>query len=144
MDSQGATLPPHVLIFPLPIQGHVNSMLKLVELLCLSSFDITFIVLEFSHRRLLKHTTVVSHFKRYPGFRFQSISDGLPNDHPRTGEQVMDILPATKNITGPLLRKMMVEKNLFASNTRRPITCIIADVVLSFCCDFARLLPQLL
>ncbi|KAL2548758.1 UDP-glycosyltransferase 85A1 [Forsythia ovata] len=138
MGSQGATLPPHVLIFPLPIQGHVNSMLKLAELLCLSGLDITFIVSEFGHRRLLKHTTVVSRFERYPGFRFQSISDGLPDDHPRAGERVMDILPATKNITGPLFKNMMVEKNLFASDTRRPITCIIADGVLSFCGDFAE------
>ncbi|CAI9772959.1 unnamed protein product [Fraxinus pennsylvanica] len=138
MDSQGATLPPHVLIFPVPIQGHVNSMLKLAELLCLSGLDITFMVSDFSHARLLKHTTVVSRFNQYPGFRFQSITDGLPADHPRVGEQVMDILSSTKNITAPLFKQMMIEKNLFASETRRSITCIIADGVLTFAGDFAE------
>ncbi|KAL2525782.1 UDP-glycosyltransferase 85A3 [Abeliophyllum distichum] len=138
MSSQGATLPPHVLIFPLPIQGHVNSMLNLAELLCLSSLDITFMVSDFSHTRLLKHTTIASRFERYAGFSFQSISDGLPYDHPRAGDQIMDMLPSTKNITGPLFKQMMLEKNLFASESRRPITCIIADGVLSFAGDFAE------
>ncbi|CAA3011328.1 7-deoxyloganetic acid UDP-glucosyltransferase [Olea europaea subsp. europaea] len=138
MGSYGATIPPHVLIFPLPIQGHVNTMLKLAELLCLSSLDVTFMVSEFSHSRLLKHSTVISRFEQYPRFHFESISDGLHDDHPRAGEQVMDILPSTKNITGPLFKQMMVEKNLLSSNTRRPVTCIIADGVLSFACDFAE------
>ncbi|CAI9779577.1 unnamed protein product [Fraxinus pennsylvanica] len=137
MDSQGATLPPHVLIFPVPIQGHVKSMLNLAELLCLSGLDITFMVSDFSHNRLLKHTTVVSRFKQYPGFRFQSITDGLPDDHSRAGQEVMDLLPSTKNITAPLFKQMMVEKNLFASETRRPVTCIIADGSLPFVGDFA-------
>nr|ALV83447.1 putative 7-deoxyloganetic acid-O-glucosyl transferase 1 [Olea europaea subsp. europaea] len=138
MDSQGATLPPHVLIFPVPIQGHVNSMLMLAELLCLSGLDITFMISDFSHSRLLKHTTVGSRFKQYPGFRFQTITDGLPDDHPRVGEKVMDILPSTKNTTAPLFKQMMVEKNFFASETRRPITCIIADGSLPFAGDFAE------
>nr|AGX93067.1 7-deoxyloganetic acid UDP-glucosyltransferase-like protein [Cinchona calisaya] len=137
-SSQDSNLPPHVLIFPLPIQGHVNSMLRLAELLCLSDLDITFIVSEFSHNRLLKHTSVALRFARYPGFRFQTISDGLPDDHPRAGEQVMDIMPAIKNVTGPLFKRMMIEKNCFASANRRPITCIIADGVLSFAGDFAE------
>ncbi|KAL2548797.1 UDP-glycosyltransferase 85A5 [Forsythia ovata] len=137
MSSQEASLPPHVLIFSLPVQGHVNSMLKLAEILCVSGLDITFMVSDFSHSRLLKHTTA-SRFERYAGFSFQSISDGLPDDHPRAGEQVMDILPSTKNITGPLFKQMMLEKNLFASESRRPITCIIAEEVLSFTGDFAE------
>ncbi|CAI9091610.1 OLC1v1026682C1 [Oldenlandia corymbosa var. corymbosa] len=138
MGSEDQNLPPHVLIFPLPIQGHVNSMLRLAELLCLAQLDITFIVSEFSHDRLLKHTTVASRFGIYPGFRFQNISDGLPDDHPRAGERVMDILSGTKNVTGPLFKQMMIEKNCFASATRRPVSCMIADGVLSFVGDFAE------
>nr|U3U992.1 RecName: Full=7-deoxyloganetic acid glucosyltransferase; AltName: Full=UDP-glucose glucosyltransferase 8; Short=CrUGT8; AltName: Full=UDP-glycosyltransferase 709C2 [Catharanthus roseus]BAO01109.1 UDP-glucose iridoid glucosyltransferase [Catharanthus roseus] len=138
MGSQETNLAPHVLIFPLPIQGHVNSMLRLAELLCLAELDITFIVSEFSHSRLIKHTNVASRFARYPGFQFQPISDGLPDDHPRAGERVMDILPSTKNVTGPLFKQMMVENKCFSSATRRPITCIIADGVLSFAGDFAQ------
>nr|AGX93071.1 7-deoxyloganetic acid UDP-glucosyltransferase-like protein [Vinca minor] len=138
MGSEEKNFPPHVLIFPLPIQGHVNSMLRLAELLCLAKLDITFVVSDFSHNRLIKHTNVASRFARYPGFQFQTISDGLPDDHPRAGEKVMDILPSTKNVTGPLFKRMMIENNCFASSTRRPTTCIIADGVLSFAGDFAE------
>ena len=34
---------PHVLIFPLPAQGHVNSMLNLAQLLSLAGLNITFL-----------------------------------------------------------------------------------------------------
>nr|XP_027109740.1 7-deoxyloganetic acid glucosyltransferase-like [Coffea arabica] len=139
MGSEKANLPPHVLIFPLPIQGHVNSMLRLAELLCLAGLDVTYIVSDFCHNRLLTHTNVSSHFARYPGFSFQTISDGLPDDHPRAGEGFVDIMPAIKMVTGPLFKRMMIEKGCFASSgARSPVTCIIADGVLSFAGDFAE------
>ncbi|KAL3523919.1 hypothetical protein ACH5RR_016753 [Cinchona calisaya] len=138
MASQGAKLPPHVLIFPLPIQGHISSMLRLAELLCLAELHVTFIVSEFCHNHLLKHTNVESRFACYPGFSFQTISDGLPEDHPRAGERFADIMPALRRVTALLFNKMMIEKKWFASSTRRPITCIIADGVLSFTADFAE------
>lgn len=50
----------------------------------------------------------------------------------------MDILPGTKNVTGPLFKKMMREKSCFGTSTRRPVSCIIADGVLSFAADFAE------
>ncbi|KAL3523921.1 hypothetical protein ACH5RR_016755 [Cinchona calisaya] len=138
MGSQAANLPPHVLIFPLPVQGHVNSMLRLAELLCLAKLHVTFIVSDFCHDRLLKHTNVESRFVCYPGFSFQTISDGLPEDHPRAGEGIPDIMPALKRVTAPLFKQMMIEKRCFASSTRRAITCIIADGVLSFTTEFAQ------
>ncbi|XP_058181841.1 7-deoxyloganetic acid glucosyl transferase-like [Rhododendron vialii] len=135
--QEKSPLPPHVLIFPVPIQGHVNSMLKLAELLSLAAVHVTFLVSDFSHRRLLRHADIHSRFSRYPGFRFQTISDGLPEDHPRAGERVMDIMPSIKNVTGPLFKEMMVATDCLRSEDRRPVTCIIADGVLSFAGDFA-------
>ncbi|KAM7494835.1 hypothetical protein LguiB_029444 [Lonicera macranthoides] len=72
-----STLPPHVLIFPLPIQGHVNSMLKIAELLSDSGIHVTFLVSDHSHDRLLRYSSVHRRFSCYPGFRFATISDGL-------------------------------------------------------------------
>ncbi|RVW60759.1 hypothetical protein CK203_033589 [Vitis vinifera] len=40
---------PHVLVFPFPIQGHVNSMLKLAELLSLAGLRITFLNSYYTH-----------------------------------------------------------------------------------------------
>ncbi|KAD7480199.1 hypothetical protein E3N88_03335 [Mikania micrantha] len=81
MDQEA--VPPHVLIFPLPLQGPVNSMLKLAELLCLSGLHITFLVTDHIHTRLVKYSNIQSRFNGYPGFRLETISDGLPEDHPR-------------------------------------------------------------
>lgn len=138
MDTAKSPLPPHVLVFPLPIQGHVNSMLKLAELLCLADLDVSFMVSDFGHTRLLRHTNVESRFSKYPGFRFQTISDGLPEDHPRAGEKIMDIMPSIKNVTGPLFKKMMDESGCLVAEGRRPVTCIVADGVLSFAGDLAE------
>ncbi|XP_075484589.1 7-deoxyloganetic acid glucosyl transferase-like [Primulina tabacum] len=137
-SKEAEVLPPHVLIFPLPAQGHMNPMLNLTQLLCLSNFHVTFIASEFNHRRLLKHTNILSTLARYPGLQFQTIPDGLPDDHPRAGQRSMEIVWSVLNIMGPCFKKMMIEKELFASAGRRPVTCIIADGVLSFAGDFAE------
>ncbi|KAM7479165.1 hypothetical protein LguiA_027378 [Lonicera macranthoides] len=138
MDTARSPLPPHVLVFPIPIQGHVNSMLKLAELLCLADLDVSFMVSDFCHTRLLRHTNIESRFSKYPGFRFQTISDGLPDDHPRAGEKIMDIMPSMKKVTGPLFKKMMDDSGCLVAEGRRPVTCIIADGVLSIAGDLVE------
>ncbi|XP_059669687.1 7-deoxyloganetic acid glucosyl transferase-like [Cornus florida] len=138
MDHQSAApLPPHVLVFPLPAQSHLSSMLKLSELLCIGNLHVTMLVSEFSHSRLLHHTDVHSHFTRYPGFCFRTIPDGLPEDHPRAGERIMEMFSSMKSVTALLFREMMISTNYLSSKARRPLTCIIADGVLSFAGDFA-------
>nr|DAD28360.1 TPA_asm: hypothetical protein HUJ06_029828 [Nelumbo nucifera] len=76
---------PHVLVFPIPVQGHVNSMLKLSELLSITGFHVTFLTFEHIHRRLLRFTNVTSRFARWPGFHFATIPNDLPFDHPNSG-----------------------------------------------------------
>ncbi|XP_059666349.1 7-deoxyloganetic acid glucosyl transferase-like [Cornus florida] len=136
-DQSATPLPPHVLVFPLPIQGHVNSMLKLAELLCLGNLHVTMLVSEDNHARLLRHTHIHSHLARYPGFCFRTIPDGLPEDHPRAGGPLREIFSSIKSITGPLFRDMMIDTNCLGTETRRPVTCIIADGILGFAGDFA-------
>ncbi|KZV49996.1 7-deoxyloganetic acid glucosyltransferase-like [Dorcoceras hygrometricum] len=135
MCSKESKLPPHVLIFPLPAQGHMNSMLHLAQLLCLSDIHVTFVVSEFNHRRML--TATDSALERYPGFRFQPIPDGLPEDHPRVGDRMIGCFEPAIKFMGSYFDKMMGEKDLLASANTRPVTCIIADDVLSFAADFA-------
>ncbi|KAJ6350312.1 hypothetical protein OIU78_006474 [Salix suchowensis] len=122
--------PPHVLIFPLPCQGHVNSMLKLAELLSLAGINITFLNSERNHKLLVRYTNIEDRFAKHPGFRFQTISDGLPLDHPRSGDQLMEIFDAMKLITKPLFKKLVLE-------TKPPVNCIIGDGVLGFTGDVA-------
>ncbi|XP_057801386.1 7-deoxyloganetic acid glucosyltransferase-like [Salvia miltiorrhiza] len=128
----------HVLIFPMPVQGHLNSMLNLSQLFCLAGFHVTFIISDFSHRRLLQHTSVAATFARYPGFQFRTLPDGLPDDHPRAGQRAMEFLSSVTNVTVPLFKKMMLQENFFAAAGRRPVTCFVADGLLSFAADFTE------
>ncbi|KAI9121296.1 hypothetical protein K1719_008329 [Acacia pycnantha] len=57
---------PHAVLTPYPVQGHINSVLKLAKLLHVQGFFITFVNTEFNHKRLLKSG----------GFK---ILDGLPD-----------------------------------------------------------------
>ncbi|KAL4576245.1 hypothetical protein LXL04_012336 [Taraxacum kok-saghyz] len=128
------TLPPHVLIFPLPLQGPVNSMIKLAELLCLSGLHVTFLVTDHIRTQLLKYSNIHSRFTPYPGFRLESIPDGLPEDHPRSVDGLKELLGNFKinNRTRTLFRDLLTSGKLIS-----PVTCIIADGFMGFACDVA-------
>jgi hypothetical protein len=66
--EQGPNAPPapHVLVFPFPAQGHVNSMLKLAELLALAGLQVTFLNTDHNHDRLVCYTIVLACFTRFP------------------------------------------------------------------------------
>ncbi|CAL5322580.1 unnamed protein product [Camellia sinensis] len=131
MEQSSAS--PHVLIFPLPIQGPIKCMLKLAELLCLApDLHVTFLNTDHNHRRLLLYTDIQSRFATYPQFRFETISDGLPEDHPRSGDRFMDLFDSLETVTKPLFKEML------SSGIGRPVTCIIADGVLSFSFEIAE------
>ncbi|KAI3470815.1 hypothetical protein Pfo_027478 [Paulownia fortunei] len=117
-----AKWPPHILIFPIPLLGHVNSMLNLAELLCLSDLHVTILLFDYIHSRLLGHGSLHSRFSRYPSFRVATISDGLPVDHPRVGERILDTVVRLKESTDALND----------GGARRRVTCLIMDGTLSF------------
>ncbi|KAK6933078.1 hypothetical protein RJ641_035972, partial [Dillenia turbinata] len=125
----------HVLIFPIPIQGHVNSMLKLAELLCLSNLHVTFLNSVYNHNRLLQFSDIRTRFDHYPGFRFETIPDGLPEDHPRSGHRAMDIFYAIDSVAKPLIKELF--KRLVCC-TVPPVTCVIADGIFEFVHEFAE------
>ncbi|KAL0003246.1 hypothetical protein SO802_017027 [Lithocarpus litseifolius] len=125
---------PHVLIFSLPAQGHVNSMLNLAQLLSLAGLNITFLNTDRSHNRLVLHTDILNRFACFPGFQFKSIPDGLPADHRRAGYRSMEVFDSIKLVTEPLFKEMMSSGQL-NSATGQSVTCIIADGSLSFPID---------
>ncbi|KAF5736613.1 hypothetical protein HS088_TW14G00758 [Tripterygium wilfordii] len=122
---------PHVLIFPAPAQGHVDSMLKLSELLSLAGLRITFLNSDYNHNRLVRYTDVQARFAQYPGFQFKTIWDGLPNDHPRSGHEIMDVFDAMNSATKPLLEKMLTQSD-------PPVNCIIGDGIMGWVIDVAE------
>ncbi|KAK6933076.1 UDP-glucuronosyl/UDP-glucosyltransferase [Dillenia turbinata] len=125
----------HVLIFPLPVQGHVNSMLRLAELLCLSNLHVTFLNSVHNHDRLLRFSDIRTRLERYPGFVFETFPDGLPEDHPRSGDRVMDIFYAIDGVAKPLIKELF--KRLVC-DTVPPLTCVIAGGAFEFVHEFAE------
>ncbi|GFZ14948.1 UDP-glucosyl transferase 72B3 [Actinidia rufa] len=129
-------LPPHVLIFPFQAQGHVNSMLKLAELLCLAGLHVTFLVSETVHSLLHRHSPAHS---RSPGLRFRTISDGIPPEHRRSGTgHLKELFSSLRTTVKPLFREMIVSSNRLSGEDRRPVTCVVADGVLSFVLDLGE------
>uniref|UniRef100_A0A2P2MND9 Glycosyltransferase n=2 Tax=Rhizophora mucronata TaxID=61149 RepID=A0A2P2MND9_RHIMU len=129
--EQRSNPPPHVLIFPFPIQGHVNSTLKLAELLCLAGLNITFLNSEHNHDRLVRFTNVQARFAKYPGFQFKTVPDGLPADNPRTGFQVMELFFKMQQLTERILKDSVI-------GLRSPVDCIFYDSVMGYVLDVAN------
>ncbi|XP_047323300.1 7-deoxyloganetic acid glucosyltransferase-like [Impatiens glandulifera] len=124
----------HVLIFPFPVQGHVNSMLKLAELLCFAGVNVTFLVSENVHSRLLLHSDVDRRFSDvHPGaFQFKIYSDGLPQEDPRSGLEFLVHLHSCLKTT---IKEFFLDDYALNSGPLGPPTCIISDGVMSFVLD---------
>nr|AZB52814.1 7-deoxyloganetic acid glucosyltransferase 1 [Centranthera grandiflora] len=138
-QSNTDELPPHVLIFPLPMQGHINSMLKLAELLCLSDLHVTILLSDYTHDRLRQHANIEARFARYSGFRVASMPDGLPEDHPRSGERTMEIVMSLLKVGGAEFRKVMETTDALSyDGSRRRVSCLIMDGVFSFAVPVAK------
>lgn len=109
---------PHVLLFPLPIQSPINSMLQLAELFCLAGLQVTFLNTEHNQKLLYRHTDIKLRFSQYPKFQFRTISDGLPEDHPRSSLTFGELISSLQAVAEPFLREMLTEPD---------VTCVIPD-----------------
>ncbi|KAL3521157.1 hypothetical protein ACH5RR_019306 [Cinchona calisaya] len=136
--QQQQQLSPHVLIFPFPAQGHVNSMLKLSELLCLAGINITFLASYNIHNRLLRHSNVISRFSKYPGFNLEHLPDGINENNIHTPGGVMELYTALRSIGRPFLTELLSKDSGDGGKNMPPLTCIIADGILSVALDVAQ------
>jgi hypothetical protein len=128
MDHQ-----PHVLILPFPAQGHIKPLLSLAALLCHAGLHVTFLNTEHNHRRLTDLQALSTHF---PTLHLESISDGLPTDHPRSPiHRIPELISSIMSLTKPLFRQLLAD---LSSKSERPVTCVIADGIMSFAIDFAK------
>lgn len=129
MEQQEETsTTPHVLIFPLPLQSTINSNLQLAELLCLAGLRVSFVNTNHNQQRLVGHSNVESRFEQYPEFRFLTISDGLPEDHPRSAEQFEDIISSLQSVAELFLKQILLTK----------VTCVIPDGLFYYAVDIGN------
>lgn len=129
----------HVLLFPLPIQSSVNTMLQLAEILCLKGIHVTFLNTEHNYQRLLRCTSVQSRFAQYSGlFQFKTIPDGLPEDNPRTVDQFEEIIDSLQSIAVPFLQEILLLGSTSTGGLPLPITCVIADGLFFYALNIAK------
>ncbi|CAN6720647.1 unnamed protein product [Malus baccata var. baccata] len=123
---------PHAVFIPFPAQGHINPMQQLAKLLHYKGFHITFVNTEVTHKRLINSLGANS-LDGLPTFRFETIPDGLPAGHPRD----VPSLCVSTNKTGLAPFRELLKK-LNSSPNSPPVTCIIADGVMTFTLDAAH------
>lgn len=133
----------HVLVFPFPSQGHLNCMLHFAELLAATAaFHVTFLLTDNNRRRLTRASTATS-----PRLRFLSITDGLPDDHPRqpSKTRVME-LSSSLRAGGSVAYRALLASLRAGEGTGNgedhdgfpPVTCVVADGIMPFAIDIAE------
>lgn len=126
---------PHVVCIPFPAQGHVYPFMQMAKLLHARGFFITFVYTEFNHSRLLRSKGPEA-VKNSPGFRFETIPDGVPPSNPDATQSVTELLYYTQKHSVAPLRDLI--KRLNATEGIPPVGCIISDGIMCFSIKVAR------
>ncbi|WOH09083.1 hypothetical protein DCAR_0728538 [Daucus carota subsp. sativus] len=127
--AEAPCIPTHVLIFPFPLQGHMNPMFKLSELLCLAGIHVTYLITVQNHSRLLQNTDIVSRYAKYPGFRFQMLPENVSHGNAQPIKIFLQLYESLKTVQ-PFLRDVLVGRG-----QARPVTCLITDGLMKFTLD---------
>ncbi|KAF7803729.1 7-deoxyloganetin glucosyltransferase-like [Senna tora] len=131
---------PHVVMTPCPLQGHLNSFLKLAKLLHSRGFFVTFVNTDFNHARLLNSRGPHA-LHGLPDFRFESIPDGLPPSDINATQDIASLCQSTRNNCLLPFKNLLERLNHNASKSNGavpPVTCLISDVVMSFTIQAAQ------
>lgn len=126
---------PHVVCVPLPAQGHINPMMQVAKLLHSRGFFVTFVNTHFTHNRLLRSQDLDS-LNSLEGFRFETISDGLP---PSDGEAMHDlqaICESTREKCAVPFRDLIMKLN--SSSDEPLVTSIVSDGTMTFTLKIAE------
>ncbi|KAI4965463.1 hypothetical protein ZWY2020_054538 [Hordeum vulgare] len=112
---------PHVLLIPFPAQGHVNPLIRLAKALHMRSFHVTFVHTEHNHRRLLR-SRGPGVVEEVPGFRFETIPDGLPLAELDGIQDIWKLCEATRRTCPGHVRELV--ERLSRTDGIPPVTCV--------------------
>uniref|UniRef100_A0ACD5UNK2 Uncharacterized protein n=1 Tax=Avena sativa TaxID=4498 RepID=A0ACD5UNK2_AVESA len=127
--------PVHVLVFPWPLQGHINSMLHFAAGLLGAGLHVSFVHTEHNLRRVDLVKAAAS-----PRLRLMSLPDGLPDDHPRSVDDLKDLAKSLIT-TGTVPYRALLASVLAADTADAgfpPVSCVVADGLLPFAIDIAE------
>ncbi|XP_065870386.1 UDP-glycosyltransferase 76B1-like [Euphorbia lathyris] len=110
-----------VLLFPLPLEGHMNPMLHLAKILFSEGFSITIIHTNFNSLNSSDH----------PYFTFCSIPEGLSETEATTyDEDIIATVSAMNVRCADPFRDCLA--NLLLGDPKEPVACLITDAVWDF------------
>ncbi|XP_031121965.1 7-deoxyloganetic acid glucosyltransferase-like [Ipomoea triloba] len=127
---------PHVIMFPFPVPSHIHSMLNLAQIFCEAHLSVTFVMTVHARNAFSGFSDLESQFSHHAAgkIRFEYISDGLPDEHPRGVTELLGSLAATAT---PLLKEM-VQKEEEGAAAAAPRCVVVADALLSFGVEMAE------
>ncbi|KAJ1410265.1 UDP-glucuronosyl/UDP-glucosyltransferase [Sesbania bispinosa] len=128
MDSY-ETKKAHVVCVPFPLQGHVNPLMQLAKLLHCNGFHITFVNSEFNHERLVQ-SQGTDFVNDIPGFRFETIPDGLPPSDLNKSQDIPALSDSTRMHCYTPFKELVCKLNSLADLPK--VSCIISDGITSF------------
>ncbi|KAL6327311.1 hypothetical protein AAG906_018764 [Vitis piasezkii] len=108
-----------LVLFPLPLQGHLNPMLLLANILHAKGFSITIIHTHFNSPNPAN----------YPLFTFHSIPDGLSKTEASTADVIALLSLLNINCVAPFRDCL---SQLLSNPSEEPIACLISDAVWHF------------
>ncbi|XP_015900199.3 7-deoxyloganetic acid glucosyltransferase [Ziziphus jujuba] len=124
----------HVVLHPLPVQGHIKPLLCLAKLLSEPGLYVTFLITHHTRNHLPNLSSLSTHF---PNLHFESISDGLPDDHSR--EPSSEFFSRIKTKTKPHLKQFLLNSlGRKSMSSSPPVTCIITDEYLPYTREVAE------
>ncbi|KAF9589259.1 hypothetical protein IFM89_022177, partial [Coptis chinensis] len=114
-----------VVLFPCPLQGHINPMLQLATILHSHS--------KGSLSIIIVHTEFNSpNCSNYPNFTFLPISDGLSDSQIQSfTHDVISMLPVLNQTCVSPFKDCLVNK-ILSQQHEPPVACIIADAIMHF------------
>ncbi|XP_004142536.1 7-deoxyloganetin glucosyltransferase [Cucumis sativus] len=119
----------HAVCIPVPVQSHVNAMLSVAKLLHQRGFFITFVITEYTHKRIIS-SRGPSSLDGLLNFQFKTIWDYCvePIDAPQNFPSLCDSI--SNDFLSPFCDLLSQLKN---NHEIPPVTCIIPDAFMSFC-----------
>ncbi|KAD4585673.1 hypothetical protein E3N88_23274 [Mikania micrantha] len=118
---------PHVLVIPYPAQSHIKCMLKLSRLLNHMGLDVTFIITQSNHTRLVK-SGGTRWLDDTPSFQFKTVPDGLPSNTEDDVEHIQSIVEVWKYMKTNFYDSFLD----VVSGLETPVTCIVCDGFMTY------------
>ncbi|XP_066397753.1 myricetin 3-O-rhamnoside 1,2-glucosyltransferase UGT709G2-like [Miscanthus floridulus] len=125
--------PPHVLVFPFPVQGHINCLLHFATGLAAEGLRVTFLHTDYNFRRLGRDPPAPGS----PHLRFVSVPDGLPDGHPRSMRGFGELMESLRTKCSVAYRALLASLQAPSADADvfPPVTCVVADGLLPFGTD---------